>query len=241
MWKYLFLLLVASTVFGDSDDGQPSKKLCIDWRKVLLSFQFLIPDPDEMTDDEPDSKDYGDLIPVGDMLLSKGQYDILFKQNQNKRVGYTAEFKRWPKGIVPIRIKKDDFSEEFIRIVKGATRYIMDRSCIQFKFDFNEAEFPDYVFINIGNGKTCSSQVGNYRKGKQQVLLHEKCTNGSVVHELLHTLGFLHMHTAPNRDKYVQILFDNIKPVAKDNFKQASGYVGMFRTPYDYQSIMHYR
>lgn len=194
-----------------------------------------------MSDDETNSTVLGDFIPVGDMLLSKEQYNFLYIRDPNKRVGFTSEFKRWPKGVVPVKIKEDDFSEEFVREVKAAARYIMDRSCVKFKFDFDATEFPDFVSVNIGNGKCCRSQVGNFRQGEQQVHLHEKCTNGSIVHEFLHTLGFLHMHTSPNRDKYVQIQFDHIKEAAMPNFKKATGYVGMFQTPYDFQSIMHYR
>lgn len=204
----------------------------------FLTFFFI--DSDEVIDDEG-NLDFGELVPVGDMLLSKDQYNALYRRDSNKRVGFTKEFKRWPHGIVPIKIKDDEYSESFKHEVKTAAKYIMDRSCIQFRFDFDANEFPDYVLINLGNGKSCRSQVGNFRNGVQQLQLHEKCTNGSIVHELLHTLGFLHMHTAPNRDNHIKIIFENILPFAMNNFQKASGFVGMFKTPYDFRSIMHYR
>ena len=32
------------------------------------------------------------------------------------------------------------------------------------------------------------------------------------VHEFLHTLGFVHEHTRPDRDDFISINFDNIEP-----------------------------
>ena len=33
-----------------------------------------------------------------------------------------------------------------------------------------------------------------------------------VVHELLHGLGFIHTHSRPDRDQYVTIAYQNIRP-----------------------------
>ena len=32
------------------------------------------------------------------------------------------------------------------------------------------------------------------------------------VHELVHTLGFVHEHTRPDRDDFISINYDNIEP-----------------------------
>lgn len=34
--------------------------------------------------------------------------------------------------------------------------------------------------------------------------------HGTIVHELLHSLGFFHMQSHTKRDKYVKIVWDNI-------------------------------
>ena len=69
------------------------------------------------------------------------------------------------------------------------------------------------------------------------------------VHELLHTLGFVHEHTRPDRDKFITINFDNILPGKKKNFEKRTegnsdffekGDVDSKNTPYDVLSLLHY-
>lgn len=57
----------------------------------------------------------------------------------------------------------------------------------------------------------CWSFVG--RKGGGQVLnLSEKCVrHGVAAHEFLHALGLHHQQSAPNRDEYVTVYWDNIE------------------------------
>ena len=69
------------------------------------------------------------------------------------------------------------------------------------------------------------------------------------VHELLHTLGFVHEHTRPDRDNFVEVNTENIKPGKEGNFeKRKQGYSDFFEkgsvnsenSPYDVLSLMHY-
>ena len=64
---------------------------------------------------------------------------------------------------------------------------------------------------------------------------------GSVVHELLHSLGFYHEHSRPDRDDHIQILWQNVKETDRKNFeKYTHGNVESFNVSYDLDSIMHY-
>ena len=69
------------------------------------------------------------------------------------------------------------------------------------------------------------------------------------VHELLHTLGFVHEHTRPDRDNFVEVNMDNVKPGKEGNFeKRKQGYSDYFEkgsvnsenSPYDVLSLLHY-
>lgn len=49
------------------------------------------------------------------------------------------------------------------------------------------------------------------------------------------------MQAASERDEYVDIIWDNIKPGKENNFaKRAEDVVTQFGIPYDYGSVMHY-
>lgn len=73
------------------------------------------------------------------------------------------------------------------------------------------------------------------------MLNKSKCVKrGIVIHELLHALGYIHMHNRPNRDKYVSILWDNIDPKWQDQFHKVTPHFNYYGTPYDFQSVMHY-
>lgn len=43
------------------------------------------------------------------------------------------------------------------------------------------------------------------------VLGYDCLSQGEIVHEVMHVLGFSHEHTRPDRDRYVTIMWNNIK------------------------------
>ena len=57
----------------------------------------------------------------------------------------------------------------------------------------------------------CASSIGRIG-GYQPIKLGDHCPAGSVIHEVGHSLGLWHTQSRPDRDKYIQILWDNILP-----------------------------
>lgn len=79
--------------------------------------------------------------------------------------------------------------------------------------------------------------------GAQDVNIGTFCFDnpGSIVHELGHTLGLLHEHVRPDRDKFIEILWENIMNNKVFNFEIGPRQeVQSFSSDYDYGSIMHY-
>ena len=62
-------------------------------------------------------------------------------------------------------------------------------------------------FVTIINGAKCSSDLG-MKGGEQHIYLNSGCFDDGLVtpvHELLHTLGFVHEQTRPDRDKFIEV------------------------------------
>lgn len=114
-------------------------------------------------------------------------------------------------------------------------RHISGRTCIKFVPRTTQS---DYVNIVEGNG--CTSYVGRIR-GRQELSLGANCQYfGIVVHELIHAIGFHHMHNKYDRENYVKVLMENVTPGLEHAFHKLSrGDPRQFKI-FDFNSIMIY-
>ncbi|XP_039492532.1 seminal metalloprotease 1 [Drosophila santomea] len=162
------------------------------------------------------------------------------------RNGMVNKIYHWPNQTVQYIIDKNAFADSHHREILRAISIIEAKSCIIFK-PATETELPKALVIT-SKGKGCNSVYLGYRNKKHVVNLQifplgEGCFRiGSIIHELLHVLGFEHQHVAQNRDKYVSIQWKNIDPQYNINFvnNDNSTVWHDFDEGYDYESVMHY-
>ncbi len=100
----------------------------------------------------------------------------------------------------------------------------------------NANQYPNYVYFQPASG--CWSYVGMVG-GKQPLGLALGCGTGSTIHEIGHVVGLWHEQSRADRDKHVQIHFENIVSGMEHNFTQHIA-DGQDLGAYDYESIMHY-
>ena len=110
-------------------------------------------------------------------------------------------------------------------------------TCIKFILHENQTDF-----IHIVSRKTCSSKLGKIG-GRQVVSLNKTgcLSRGTIMHELIHALGFDHMQNRADRDSHLKIMWNNIEEKMRHNFNKVdSSKFGNFNTTYDMYSVMHY-
>ena len=148
----------------------------------------------------------------------------------------------WLGGIIPYDISKLSATQQTLAL-HAMQRWMDTGANIRFVPHTTEAEYVNFTGRTDAGNNT--SHVG-YQKGVRTDInitafwWHEP--EWMAVHELGHVLGFFHENQRWDRDQFVTIHYENIKPgrgsdydwIAQTNWIDGS-------LPYDYYSIMHYR
>lgn len=110
------------------------------------------------------------------------------------------------------------------------------------KFVPRLASDKDYISIE-NKAAGCSSMIGRIG-GRQAVNLQSPdCFTyfGTVLHELMHAVGFKHEQNREERDDFIVIKTNNIERGRERNFDKAKpGETINFGAKYDFASVMHY-
>ncbi|KAK3913390.1 Seminal metalloprotease 1 [Frankliniella fusca] len=214
--------------------------------KPAPEFDFLT---DFLTDWIDDSDIFGTSeksYELGNPWEKSGEFegDIILGPDDSIRNGLVNEVFYWPNKTLVYKIDTDSLDESQRSTIERAIAEFHKKTCIRMR-EKNHHDL-DYVFITGKGAHGCSSHVGR-QGGKQALFLKPNqpgkgCfKKGTIIHELLHALGFYHQQSAPERDQYVKILWDNIQPGREHNFRKYDrDSVSDFNVSYDYQSIMHY-
>jgi hypothetical protein len=110
-------------------------------------------------------------------------------------------------------------------------------TCVRFVPRTSEVDF-----IEIINGGGCWSWLGRVG-GRQELSMQSPgCFwEGTMIHEWYHALGYDHMHNHIDRDRYVNIHWENIQAGMESQFHTVDPqWFYNFGTSYDLLSIMHY-
>ncbi|XP_033752643.1 MAM and LDL-receptor class A domain-containing protein 1-like [Pecten maximus] len=169
-------------------------------------------------------------------VLKEG--DIYVEQQSRHAVGNPRL--TWRDRHVPYELDPgfDQEQSNVITSVMAELHDIVGDGCINFRPKIDSDR--DFVTILKDTNNGCISAVGR-NGGVQRLSLAPRCLNrGTIFHELMHTLGFWHEHTRPDRDQYIKVLWDNIAYHQETNFIKMDERDVVLLDRYDYYSIMHY-
>ncbi|CEF71584.1 Astacin-like metalloendopeptidase [Strongyloides ratti] len=179
-------------------------------------------------------------LKYGDILLTEEQMERinLVKNVTNKIRSHfrkEATIVSWVDGIIPYTLSPKFGLMEKI-IIEKAMKKIEEVSCFKFKPRNFEIDF-----LKISPLDGCYSYVGKIGGG-QDLSLSKGCIyDYIIIHELLHAIGFEHEHQRYDRDKYINVVYQNIEPSQYHNFDKINIHeVTTFQYKYDLKSIMHY-
>lgn len=156
--------------------------------------------------------------------------DIVLPPGRN---GVPHHSQRWTDGIIPYVI---DSSAQYAKdTIEKAIDYYTDNTCIRFTPRTNE---KDYVRFIKGSG--CYSYVGRIRS-RQDLSIGQGCNDiNTVLHEMMHAIGFRHEQCRSDRDGYVVVHYENIDSNQVHNFDRLEPDENVLYTQFDFDSIMLY-
>lgn len=151
-----------------------------------------------------------------------------------------ADSRMWPDGIVYYQFSLQD--PGLRNLVRRAMTHIEKRTCVRFQVrGFMQRLMQKQDYITIFRGKGCYSVVGRGR-GSQPLSLGPGCENEAIiVHELMHAIGFFHLHSRSDRDQYLDIYWHNIEKKMWPQFEKTPLQLEpRDHSVFDYMSVMLY-
>ena len=148
----------------------------------------------------------------------------------------------WPSGVIPYDISKLTPEQQAVAL-RGMQRWMDTGAKISFISRTTEVEYVYFTGkTDAGNNTTFTGFKKGERNEVNITAFWWRQQEWMPAHELGHVLGFSHEHQRWDRDQYVTILYENIKPGRAEDYDWVPKTNCLANSlPYDFRSIMHYR
>lgn len=174
---------------------------------------------------------------LADVTFSREQIEQMDSAN-NRSVAVKSIDRYWQNKVIPYKINSG-FTQNQISIINSALATL--ESVVQLDFQpISTTSYPCIIFTPSSNAN--NSPLGKQANGNTINLYSAYFSQTTVMHEVMHSLGFFHEQARTDRDNYVIIYEDNIEDGKDHNFKtfQERELLGYNLGSFDYNSIMIY-
>lgn len=139
----------------------------------------------------------------------------------------------WKKGIIPFEVSDD--CPHKARLRKAIAHWNSKRVI---RLIERKRKEEDYV-VFVKNEENYSSSKRGRWGGKQYIYLASEVSEGTIIHEIGHTVGLVHEHNRSDRDDHIEVLWDNLVKDSDSEFKESREDIQRLGK-YDINSVMHY-
>jgi hypothetical protein len=148
----------------------------------------------------------------------------------------------WPGGVIPYDISKLTPDQQTTTL-HAMQRWMDTGAKISFIPRTTETEYVYFTGkTDAGNNTTFTGFKKGTRNDVNITAFWWRQQEWMPAHELGHVLGFSHEHQRWDRDRFVTIHYENIKPGRADDYDWVPKTNCLANSlPYDFKSIMHYR
>ncbi|MEV0251908.1 M12 family metallopeptidase [Nocardia sp. NPDC050712] len=142
--------------------------------------------------------------------------------------------KKWPNGVIPYYIDSAFNADQRNIITQAINNGWNSRvGCLKLRPYAGE---KDYVYVRPGD--TCRSDMGRQAGGQYLFLNVTGCVNqAEVLRQFMFAAGMGWEHSSPDRDNYIDILWDNIPEGQRYLFEQQNLSDFTFLGEFDFYSI----
>nr|XP_026484812.1 seminal metalloprotease 1-like [Vanessa tameamea] len=181
----------------------------------------------------------------GDIILDDFIIESMLQQYASGRNAYIFPNTKWPNNTVVWEFGEDEFGPLQKAAIEDGIAHIENMTCVKFRY----REPEDEVYVKVtGLPAGCYAHVGYWKERGEHTMNLARNYPGqgcfrhaTIVHEWMHILGFLHMQSTYNRDKYVKIVEENLMSGTEHNFDIfGPDLVSNLGVEYDYVSCLHY-
>ncbi len=144
----------------------------------------------------------------------------------------------WKNGIIPYKIGPW-FSDDEETTIREAIQDLNTRTNLNIITTWDVGQKRIVFKKRNGQSGQGNSRVGRNRVLRQRIRLKSGFRKRTVMHELLHAAGVWHEQSRRDRDRFIQINYQNMNPDVRSNFDIHDTDAEII-TPYDINSIMHY-